>query len=146
MPLPQGYERSMREQLGAAAPGYFASLDAPYLRGLRVNAMKPTDAPLSALVDGLDAPVPWARGGYYLAVDSLCGAHPLHEAGAYYLQEPSAMLPATLLDVQPGETVLDLCAAPGGKSTQLADRMNGAGLLVCNDPSPARASVLSRNI
>ena len=90
--------------------------------------------------------VPWAENGYYIPLDSAAGAHPLHEAGAYYLQEPSAMAPAAVLRPQPGEKVLDMCAAPGGKSTQLAAYMKGEGLLVCNEPVQGRAQVLSRNI
>ena len=92
------------------------------------------------------ARIPWAADGYYLAAESRIGAHPLHEAGACYIQEPSAMLPAAVLAPRPGERVLDLCAAPGGKSTQMGALMRGEGLLVCSEPVPDRARVLSRNV
>ncbi|MCM1190519.1 MAG: RsmF rRNA methyltransferase first C-terminal domain-containing protein [bacterium] len=91
-------------------------------------------------------PVPWAEDGYYYDPEDRPGRHPCHEAGIYYIQEPSAMLPAELLQVQPGERVLDLCAAPGGKCTQLAAKMDGAGFLLCNEIHPGRARILSENV
>lgn len=90
--------------------------------------------------------VPWAENGYYYEAEDQPGKHPFHDAGLYYIQEPSAMAPAELLEVCPGERVLDLCAAPGGKSTLLAEKLKGQGLLVCNEIHPARAKILSENI
>ncbi|MDR2044049.1 MAG: RsmF rRNA methyltransferase first C-terminal domain-containing protein [Clostridium sp.] len=90
--------------------------------------------------------VSWAPHGWYYPPDLQPGGHPYHAAGLYYIQEPSAMAPAGLLQAQPGTRVLDLCAAPGGKSVQLADRMKGQGVLVCNDIHPARARILSENV
>ena len=142
-PLPPAFVRRMHEQLAADADAYFASFREPYVRGLRRNPRKPVA--LEA-IEGLLSPVPWEPMGHYLATDSRAGSLPLHEAGAYYLQEPSAMIPARVLAPQSGETVLDLCAAPGGKSTQLADQLHGQGLLVCNEPVPSRAQILSRNL
>ncbi len=92
-------------------------------------------------------PVPWCPGGLYY--DASCcapGKHPYHQAGLYYIQEPSAMAPVEQLLAQPGERVLDLCAAPGGKTTQIAASMQGRGLLVANEPHPARAKILSENV
>ena len=141
-PLPQAFIARMRAQLGSDADAYFSALDKPYLRGVRINPRK-SGVP----VEGMLSAVPWnAAYGRYLAQDSAAGLDPLHEAGAYYIQEPSAMSPVALLNPQPGERVLDLCAAPGGKSTQIADALNGEGLLVCNEPVPSRAKILSRNI
>lgn len=140
--LPQAFVKRMEALLQDEAAAFFRSYDEPYWRGLRLNPMKPVDVPLPDLLDA----VPWEPQGYYLATASTAGALPLHEAGAYYLQEPSAMLPGAVLNPQPGEKVLDLCAAPGGKSTQLALRMKGQGLLVCNEPVPKRAQILSRNV
>ncbi len=141
-PLPQAFIARMRAQLGSDADAYFSALDEPYLRGVRLNPRKPCPSP-----EGMQEPIAWnAAHGRYLAMDSAAGLHPLHEAGAYYIQEPSAMAPVALLNPQPGERVLDLCAAPGGKSTQLADALCGKGLLVCNEPVPSRAKILSRNI
>ena len=90
--------------------------------------------------------VPWAENGYYYQQGDQPGKHPFHEAGVYYIQEPSAMAPAELLEAKPGERVLDLCAAPGGKSTQIAAKLQGQGILVCNEIHPARAKTLSENI
>lgn len=144
--FPVAYRHRIALQLGDSAQAYFDAMDALPLRGLRQNPFKPPDIPLETLVDGLGETVPWAASARYLSMSSTAGAHALHEAGAYYIQEPSAMLPATLLAVKPGETVLDLCAAPGGKSTQLAAAMAGVGTLVCNEPVPSRAAILSRNL
>ena len=145
--LPPAFADRMRAQLGEEAEAYFAALEMPYLRGLRLNPEKPvSDAALEA-VGGVEDPVPWYPAlGRYLHRDSAAGADPLHEAGAYYLQEPSAMAPVSALVPKPGERVLDLCAAPGGKSTQIAAALAGEGLLVCNEPMPSRAKILSRNI
>ena len=142
-PLPQAFAARIKAQLGTEAEAYFEALAQPYTRGLRQNPSKPT--PL-AEVEGLGDPIPWEANGYYLSAESSAGSHPLHEAGAYYLQEPSAMIPARVLSPMPGERVLDLCAAPGGKSTQLATLLGLDGLLVCNEPIPSRAQVLSRNV
>ena len=144
--LPEAFLVQMKSLLGDAYVDYLAAMERSAMRGLRINPHKPTDAPLSTLVIDLLSPVPWESQGFVLPLESLAGAHSLHEAGAYYLQEPSAMLPAALLAVQPGETVLDLCAAPGGKSTQLAAAMAGQGTLVCNEPVPNRAQIVSRNL
>lgn len=145
-PLPGAFAGRMREQLGPSAGAYFAALERPYLRGLRLNPRKPVPN-LRGLVEGIGEPVPWYPAhGRYLSLESGAGADPLHEAGAYYLQEPSAMAPVSVLAPVPGERVLDLCAAPGGKSTQIADALDGKGLLVCNEPVPGRARILSRNL
>lgn len=140
-PLPQAFSARMRAQLGPRADAYFDSLEQLFCRGLRPNPRKPVSVP----AEGMGAPIPWAPG-FFLSPDSPAGADPLHEAGAYYLQEPSAMAPVAVLNPQPGERVLDLCAAPGGKSTQIGAALCGQGLLVSNEPVPSRAKILSRNI
>ena len=146
-PLPEAFAARMRAQLGPEADAYFAALEAPYLRGLRLNPRKPLPAQAQSMVDGRLEPIPWcAAFGRYLSLESAAGSDPLHEAGAYYLQEPSAMAPVSVLAPRPGERVLDFCAAPGGKSTQIAGALKGEGLLVCNEPVPGRAKILSRNI
>ena len=143
-PLPEAFIARMRAQLGSHADAYFSALDEPYLRGLRLNPRKQIS---EELVEGIGVPVPWnAQHGRYLSAESAAGLDPLHEAGAYYIQEPSAMAPVTLLDIQPGMRVLDLCAAPGGKTTQIADALGTEGLLVCNEPVPSRVKILSRNV
>ena len=114
--------------------------------GLRINMLRERagmleDAPLFNL-----QPIPWAPHGYFYDPEKRPGKHPLHEAGAYYMQEPSAMAVAALSGVRPGMRVLDLCAAPGGKSTQLASMLAGEGVLYSNEIHPARAKILSQNI
>lgn len=143
-PLPEAFIARMRAQLGMHADAYFSALEQPYQRGVRLNPRKPVKP---ELVEGIGENVPWNKPyGHYLSQDSAAGLDPLHEAGAYYIQEPSAMAPVTLLNIERGMRVLDLCAAPGGKSTQIADRLGPDGLLVCNEPVPSRAKILSRNI
>ena len=142
IPLPPAFLERMRRQLAGDADAFFAAMEQPPVRGLRMNPQKTPNIS----IDGLLNPVPWAADGYYLPPDSKAGGHPLHACGAYYIQEPSAMLPAELLKVKPDETALDLCAAPGGKSTQLAAMMNSRGTLVCNEIVPARAGTLAGNL
>ena len=140
--LPKEFLARMERQLGEEYPDYLASLQRPRAAALRFNPLKgePPRVPF-----GL-TPVPWEPMGYYFDPDARPGLHPYHEAGVYYLQEASAMAPVVLLAPQPGERVCDLCAAPGGKSTQIAGRMRGEGFLLCNEYSPKRAKILSRNI
>ena len=140
--LPQAFLSQMAAQLKGEMAAFLRTYDEPYQRGLRVNPWKrPPNLP-----DDCGDSVLWEENGYYLALDSTAGVDVLHEAGAWYLQEPSAMLPAAVLNAQPGEHVLDLCAAPGGKSTQSGLRMGGEGVLVCNEPVWERAKILSQNI
>ena len=141
--LPEVFCEKMRSLLGDEYPAFLAALDRPRALGLRLNPLK-TDVP-PALPFPLE-PVPWEPTGYTYDPSDRPGLHPYHAAGLYYLQEPSAMAPVVLLNPQPGERVLDLCAAPGGKSTQIAGRMKNRGLLVCNEISPKRAAILSSNV
>ena len=140
--LPEAFLERMRNQLGAEYEAFLESFQRPRAVALRLNPLK-GEAPELPFVT---ATVPWEPMGYYYAPQARPGLHPYHEAGVYYLQEASAMAPVALLDPQPGERVLDLCAAPGGKSTQIAGRLLGKGLLVCNEINPSRAKILSRNI
>lgn len=137
--LPSAFIEQMRCQLGPALPDFLHTYEQPHQRGIR---MRPGLAPYE---DALQ-PVPWAMDAYYLPLDNRAGALPQHEAGAYYLQEPSAMTAAAVLQPQKGDLVLDLCSAPGGKATQLAAYLKQEGLLVCNEPVPSRAQILSRNV
>ena len=145
--LPEEFQNQMKRLLGEA--GFFAylnALDEPYTRALRINLLLRPDGTPPCAIEGLGAPVPWAKGAYFIEGDARPGLSPLHEGGLFYMQEPSALTAVTVLDPQPGERVLDLCAAPGGKSTQIAALMGGQGLLVCNEPVPSRAQILSRNV
>ncbi len=140
--LPKEFLQRMENQLGAEYPQFLESLERPRAVALRFNPLKGERPKLPFAGD----PVPWATNGCYYDPQSRPGLHPYHEAGVYYLQEASAMAPVTLLAPQPGERVCDLCAAPGGKSTQIAALMAGEGFLLCNEYSPKRAKILSRNI
>ena len=140
--LPQEFTHRMTQLLGEEATAFFASYDRPRNTGIRINTLKTTTPVAPFCTD----PIPWAENGYYLAEETRPGLHPFHDAGVYYLQEPSAMAPVGLLDVRPGQRVLDLCAAPGGKTTQIAEKLKGEGLLVCNEIHPKRARILSSNI
>ena len=141
--LPNAFIERMDRQLGKGLPDFLRAMEDEPVRGIRMNMRKTFDG-ADAYTAG--ARIPWAEGGYYLPGDSTAGATIFHEAGAFYLQEPAAMLPAEVLDPQPGEMILDLCAAPGGKSTQIGLKMAGEGLLVSNEPVPKRALILSRNM
>ena len=115
-------------------------------QGLRVNTLKIPCADFLARTTFTLQPVPWAEEGFYFAGEERPAKHAYYQAGLYYLQEPSAMASAACLGVRPGEKVLDLCAAPGGKSTQLAALLQGQGLLVSNDNSAERVKALVWNL
>jgi len=146
IPFPHAFTARMQAQLGNQADAFFYTMEQPPVRGLRINPQKAPDPPLESYIQGLGTTIPWTVYGRYLSSESTAGIHPLHTGGAYYLQEPSAMLPARLLQPAPGETVLDLCAAPGGKSTQMTSLMQEQGTLVCNEFVPSRAETLSGNL
>ena len=139
--IPAEFLDRMKPLLGAEYEAFLASLGRPLQKGLRLSRRK-----TGVLPGFLGEPIPWTATGYYFEEGTRPGKHPFHEAGLYYLQEPSAMAPAELLRPEPGERVLDLCAAPGGKSTQLGDMLMGRGILVANEINPKRAKILSRNI
>ena len=140
--LPEAFLERMKHQLGEEYPEFLNSLERPRAVALRYNPLK-GDAPV---MEFQGENVPWEMLGFYYDPEARPGLHPYHEAGVYYLQEASAMAPVALLDPQPGERVLDLCAAPGGKTTQIAGRMLGEGFLLCNEINPKRAKILARNI
>ena len=138
----------MKAMLGDACDTFLASYEKERALGLRVNTMKVPAAEFAGQNQALFSlrPVSWCREGFYYDRESRPGRHPYHEAGVYYIQEPSAMAVVALLAPKPGERVLDLCAAPGGKTTHIASRLEGRGLLVSNEIHPARAKILSQNV
>ena len=147
MVLPQSYEKRMREQLGESEfQAYEACLTKRARSALRVNTRKITTEAWNALSPFTMRRVPWISNGYYYDDTDAPSKHPYYYAGLYYLQEPSAMTPANLLPIEPGDRVLDVCAAPGGKSTELAAKLQGTGLLVANDISATRAKALLKNL
>lgn len=144
--LPMAFTKRMQEMLGEEYPEFLQSYEEPKKQSLRVNPLKGKKENFLENCPFSLTPVAWEENGYYYEETDRPGKHPYHEAGVYYIQEASAMVPVTYLAPKPGELVLDLCAAPGGKSTQIAAAMQGEGLLICNEIHPARAKILSENI
>lgn len=150
--FPEQFKIRMQKMLQDEYEEFENSFDGNRYHALRINPLKAErDKVMESMktVYGEEISfekVPWSENGYYYDRKMQPGKHPYHEAGVYYIQEPSAMAPVTLLDPQPGERILDLCAAPGGKSTQIAAAMKGKGILICNEIHPARAKILSENV
>lgn len=144
--LPQFFLDSMKEILGEDYEAFLAGFDGQRQYGLRVNTLKMNLEEFERIAPFHLKKVPWISNGYFYEAEDVPAKHPFYSAGLYYLQEPSAMTPASRLKVQPGERVLDLCAAPGGKATELGAALQGEGLLVANDINTARARALLRNL
>ncbi len=146
MELPQAFVERMREQLKEEAPAFFDSYQKPPFRGIRINPLKCTLENLKKSLPFSLVQTPFSPLSYYVTDDQKIGSFPMHHAGAFYSQEPSASSAVTALSPQPGERILDLCAAPGGKSTQIGALLNGKGLLWSNEVVPSRVSILLSNI
>lgn len=149
--LPEAFCQRMRGLLGDEAEEFFASYTKERTYGLRYNPLKfktkhEFEEKLYKELGYLLSPVSWCAEGYYYDGQMQPGRHPWHEAGAYYIQEPSAMSAVELLGAMPGEIICDLCAAPGGKTTQIAGKMQGQGLLVSNEFYSSRAKALAQNV
>ena len=151
MNLPIEFEKKMKAFLGNEWDDFLYSYDNNRFQALRFNTLK-VQSPeermriLKTLKISSDKRVSWANAAYYFDENVRPGKHPYHEMGLYYIQEPSAMSAAALLAPKPGMRVLDLCAAPGGKSTQLATYLGDSGLLVSNEINTQRSRILSQNI
>lgn len=150
---PPAFLDALAPLLGAEREAFEAVYTQAPVMGLRVNTLKlPVDALPERLAPLRLAPVPWCPAGFYAEAGDAAltnfslGKSPLHAAGLYYVQDPSAMAVAEALAPQAGERVLDLCAAPGGKSTHLAARMRNQGLLVANETAPGRAAIVAENL
>lgn len=146
MQLPEKYISNMKDLLGNEFEEYITSFNEPRLYGLRVNTAKISVEDFLKISPFELTPIPWISNGFYYSEEDKPAKHPYYFAGLYYLQEPSAMTPAYVLPVNPEDKVLDLCAAPGGKSTELGAKLKGTGLLVSNDISASRAKALLKNI
>lgn len=148
MTLPQDFIEDMRQIMPPSEwEAFLSSFEEERSFGLRFNPLKGiSQENWKEIMPFSLEPVPWSREGYFYQDEERPGKHVLHEMGAYYIQEPSAMIVTELLDPKPGEKILDLCAAPGGKSTQIAGRMLGKGLLVSNEIHPQRAKILAQNL
>lgn len=145
MILPNSFTNEMRELLGDEFDAFMKSYEHIPHSGLRVNTGKISPEDFRELAPFSLTPVKWIGNGFTYHEENV-SKDPYYYAGLYYLQEPSAMTPANRLDVQPGDYVLDLCAAPGGKATELGSRLRGEGILVANDLSNSRAKALLKNL
>ncbi|TCS83169.1 RsmF rRNA methyltransferase first C-terminal domain-containing protein [Tepidibacillus fermentans] len=144
--LPQAFLLRMQQLLGESFESFRRSYEQSQTHGLRVNTLK-IDIPsfLQSVPFSLES-IPWTKEGFYYKEEDRPGKHPFHSAGLYYIQEPSAMAVTEVLDPQPGEKILDLSAAPGGKSTHIATKLNHQGLLVANEIHPTRVKALVENL
>lgn len=146
MELPQIYKDSMKSLLKDEYDDYIKSFEDKRLYGLRVNNLKISTEDFLKISPFKLKPIPWIDNGFYYEEEDKPAKHPYYFAGLYYIQEPSAMTPANVLPIDEGDTVLDMCAAPGGKSTELAAKLNRTGLLITNDISNSRAKALLKNV
>ncbi len=144
--LPAEFLDSMKDLLGEEYDAYLTSFGAERVYGLRVNTLKISVEDFLKICPFDVQPVPWTHNGFYYKGSEKPAKHPYYYAGLYYLQEPSAMTPAEILPVEEGDLVLDTCAAPGGKSTELAAKLNATGVLFSNDISNSRAQALLKNL
>lgn len=145
--LPQRFLDDMKELLMDEYDDFIKSYDEPKTTGLRINTLKINKEELLNLNLYNLTPIPWADEGFYYDEEvDRPGKSPLHESGAYYLQEPSAMSVVPHLDIKEGDKVLDMCAAPGGKSTYILSKLNDTGLLVSNEINSTRIRALGENL
>lgn len=146
MNIPDKFKERMQKLLGLEYDEFIASYDNQRAQGIRVNTLKiDIDSFKRVCPFELKSSIPWEERGFYIEEEKP-GKHSYHAAGLYYVQEPSAMAVASTLGIQKGDRVLDLCAAPGGKSTQAAAYLEGVGVLVANEIEAKRARILSENI
>lgn len=147
MNLPVSFVEKMKELLGDEFDSYIKCYDEKRWYGLRVNTKKISVEEFEKICPFEIEPIPWIENGFYYDGENVQAAkHPYYFAGLYYLQEPSAMTPANRLPIEPGDKVLDVCAAPGGKATELGAKLCGEGVLIANDISNSRAKGLLKNI
>ena len=144
--LPQKFEHRMKELLKEEFPEFLKGFEEDRHGGVRFNSLKVSKEEWERIAPFAIQQVPWIENGYYYSLEDQPAKHPFYFAGLFYIQEPSAMTPAQILPVTPGDRVLDICAAPGGKSTELAAKLQGKGVLVSNDISNSRAKALLKNL
>jgi len=146
MKLPAEFLDKMKNLLNEEYEDFIKSYELPRYYGLRVNTLKVSVEEFLKISPFELEPIAWTKDGFYYREGDNPGKHPYYYAGLYYIQEPSAMLPGAIIDAKPGENILDLCAAPGGKTVQIAAGMKGEGLLVANDINSDRVKALVKNI
>ncbi len=144
--IPENFKIKMKELLGDELDSFLDCYNEKHNAGVRVNTLKATPERFREISPVEISQIPWIKNGFYYDENDRASKHPYYYAGLYYIQEPSAMTPASLLPVKPGDRVLDLCAAPGGKTTELGAKLKGRGVLVCNDISNSRAKALLKNV
>lgn len=145
--LPVEFEEKMKRLLGDEFDDYIKCYDEPRYYGLRVNTQKISVEEFKRICPFEITPIPWIENGFYYDGENVSPAkHPYYFAGLYYLQEPSAMTPANRIPIEPGDKVLDVCAAPGGKATELGAKLSREGVLIANDISSSRAKGLLKNL
>ena len=146
MNLPLEYLNNMKTLLQDEYDQYLDSFNRQRIYGLRVNTLKISVEDFLKISPFTLKPIPWCKDGFYCLEEEKPSKHPYYYAGLYYLQEPSAMVPAEVLDIEENDLVLDACSAPGGKATKLACKLKGTGVIVSNDISTSRQQVTLKNI
>lgn len=144
--LPKAFLQEMEALLGEEYPAFLASYDKPAHAGLRINTLKGEVSLIKEKLPFSLKEIPWISNGFTYLQEERPALSPYFYAGLFYIQEPSAMTPASLLPIEPGDLVLDLCAAPGGKATELGAKLKGTGFLLANDISNSRAKALLKNL
>lgn len=145
MKLPTEFEERMRTLLRADYSDFEAAMDTAPVRALRVNTLKYSVNDIEGDLGKALEPLSFCPEGFIFDLEHI-GSHPLHHSGAVYVQEPAAMAAVECTDILPGMRILDVCASPGGKSTQAAAKLRGEGLIVSNEIDPKRSKVLAQNI
>ena len=143
--LPEEFLERMKSLLGDGYNDFLRSYDDLPVRAFRVNTDKISLSEFEKINVFGKEKIPYVENGYYLDYEKV-GNHPYHHAGLIYVQEPAAMAPAECIDIDPEWTVLDMCAAPGGKSTQLKNKLSEEGIIVSNEIIPSRCKILTGNI
>ena len=144
--LPIEFKQRMQKMLKKGATDFFDTFSMPEYVGMRINTLKQGSFDAVKAICGKLEPVLWCKNGYYADKQIISGKHPYHVSGLVYFQEPSAMAAVSALGIKPGDFVLDLCAAPGGKATQAAEKLRGKGVLVANEIVEKRSKILAENI
>ena len=144
--IPERFKEKMKAILGDEYPSFIDALEnRPAVRGMRANLIKTTAEQLYASGEFLIEPLDYVDNGYVLREERAMGASPYHHAGMVYMQDPGAMASAAALEIQPDWWVADLCAAPGGKSSQIAEKLGDDGFLLSNEYVPKRAKIIVGN-
>lgn len=143
--LPEKFESRMKSLLGDGFEAYLKSLEEEPVKAFRVNKDKISLEEFEKINPFSKEKIPYVKNGFYLNGEKI-GNHPFHHAGMVYVQEPGAMMPAECIDIEESWKILDMCAAPGGKSTQLKNKLGEKGLLVSNEIIPSRCKILTGNV